>query len=95
MIKTFADEETRTFWETGKSKKNPPANLRSVAKRKLLMLDGAMSLTDLRVPPNNKLHALHADRLGQHAIWINDQYRICFEWKDGHAYNVEIVDYHD
>lgn len=82
------------FWETGKSKKIPPANLRAVAKRKLLMLDGVTRLTDLNVPPNNKLHALQGDRKGQHAIWINGQYRICFEWKDGHAYKVEVVDYH-
>jgi toxin HigB-1 len=94
VIKSFADEETRTFFETGRSVKNPPASLRSVAKRKLQMLDAATQLADLRVPPNNKLHALSADRKGQHAIWINDQFRLCFTWRDGHAYDVEITDYH-
>ena len=59
------------------------------------MLDGAALLSDLTIPPNNKLHALHGDRKGQHAILINDQFRLCFEWKAGHAYNVQIVDYHD
>lgn len=95
MIKSFADEQTRKFWETGKSSKNPPPNLRAVAKRKLQMVDAATQLDDLKVPPGNKLHPLEYDRAGQHAISINDQYRICFTWKDGHAYDVEITDYHD
>jgi toxin HigB-1 len=94
VIKSFADEETRKFWETGKSTRNPPANLRKVAKRKLLMLDAAIRLNDLKVPPGNRLHALEDDRAHQHAISINDQYRICFTWKDTDAYDVEIVDYH-
>ena len=94
MIKSFADDETRQFWETGKGGKWPPARLRKVAQRKLQMLDSAIRLDDLRIPPGNRLHALHSDRKGQHAIWINDQFRICFAWKDGDAYEVEITDYH-
>jgi proteic killer suppression protein len=94
VIKSFADKETLTFWETGKSAKNPPSNLRSVAKRKLSMIDAAKKLDDLKIPPNNKLHPLADDRAGQHAIRINDQYRVCFVWKDGDAYDVEITDYH-
>jgi proteic killer suppression protein len=94
VIKTFADAATRDFWETGKSRKTPPASLRDVAKRKLQMVDAAAKLDDLKVPPGNRLHALTGDRKGQHAIRINDQYRVCFAWKDGNAYEVEITDYH-
>jgi len=95
LIKTFADEATRQFWETGKSRKSPPASLRKVAKRKLAMVNAAARLDDLRIPPGNRLHALKRDRAHQHAIWINDQFRVCFTWKDGDAYDVEITDYHD
>jgi proteic killer suppression protein len=94
LIKSFADEDTRRFWETGKSAKLPPANLRAVSIRKLQMLDAATLLDDLKVPPGNKLHALTGNRKGQHAIRINDQFRLCFMWKDSDAYDVEIVDYH-
>jgi toxin HigB-1 len=94
VIKSFGDEETRRFWETGKSAKRPPTNLRNVAKRKLLMLDGSAKLEDLRIPPGNQLHSLAGDRAGQHAIRINDQFRVCFAWRDGDAYEVEITDYH-
>lgn len=94
MIQSFADAQTREFWETGKSKKIPPPNLRSVARRKLQMLDAATQLDDLKVPPGNRLHPLQRERKGQHAIRINDQFRVCFTWKDGHAYDVEITDYH-
>ncbi len=93
MIKSFADEGTRKFWETGSSK-SVPAKIRSVAKRKLDMLEAAKELQDLKVPPGNKLHPLVDDRRGQHAIWVNTKYRVCFLWKDGHAYDVEITDYH-
>lgn len=65
-----------------------------MAKRKLQMVDAAAQLDDLKVPPGNRLHALTGDRKGQHAIRINDQYRVCFEWRDGNAYEVEITDYH-
>ncbi len=65
-----------------------------MALRKLRMLDAAMSLSDLRVPPGNRLERLRGDRAGQHSIRINDQWRICFRWHEGDAYDVEIVDYH-
>lgn len=94
MIKSFADPQTQKFWETGKSKGRPPGNLRRAALRKLLMIDSAGGLDDLRVPPGNRLEELRGDRKGQHSIRINDQFRICFVWKDGNAYNVEITDYH-
>ncbi len=94
MIKSFADRSTEEFWQTGKSKQKPPANLRRSALRKLVILDDAAELRDLTVPPGNRLEALHGDREGQHSIRINDQFCICFVWRDGNAYEVEIVDYH-
>ena len=94
VILSFRDRATLKFWETGKSRGTPPANLRRVALRKLFMLDRAATLNDLRVPPGNHLEALTGDRKGQHSIRINDQYRICFAWKDGNAFHVEITDYH-
>ena len=94
MIKSFADKGTEEFWRTGKSRGMPPANLRGVAKRKLTILDSAAELKDLEFPPGNRLEALQGDRKGQYSIRINDQFRVCFEWRDGHAYAVEIVDYH-
>lgn len=69
-------------------------NIRAVAERKIQMLHRATRLDDLRIPPNNRLEALSRDRKGQHSIRINDQWRVCFVWTDGHARNVEIVDYH-
>ncbi|HVZ61854.1 MAG TPA: type II toxin-antitoxin system RelE/ParE family toxin [Terriglobales bacterium] len=94
MIKSFADKETRNFWETGRGGKRLPANLRTSIQRKLQMLDAAKTLDDLKQPPNNRLHALEHDRAGQHAIRVNDQFRVCFTWNDGEAYDVEITDYH-
>jgi toxin HigB-1 len=94
VIKSFADEDTRQFWETGKSGKWPPSEVRKVTQRKLQMLDSATRLEDLKIPPGNRLHALRGDRQGQHAIRINDQFRICFTWGNGDAYEVEITDYH-
>jgi len=93
VIKSFADAATEEFWRTGKSRRLP-ATLRRIAKRKLLILDAATQLTDLAVPPGNHLEGLRGDRKGQHSIRINDQYRICFVWRQGDAYEVEIVDYH-
>lgn len=78
----------------GQSPKGFPANLLKVARRKLAMLDNAAVLDDLRVPPANRLEALKADRAGQHAIRVNDQFRLCFRWVDGNAEDVEFVDYH-
>ncbi|MGA9973523.1 MAG: type II toxin-antitoxin system RelE/ParE family toxin [Candidatus Sulfotelmatobacter sp.] len=94
VIKTFADKNTKEFWDTGKSQGMPPANLRSAAKKKLAMLHSAGRLEDLRVPPGNRLEQLRRDRAGQHSIRINDQFRVCFVWRDGDAFDVEITDYH-
>ena len=94
MIKSFADKDTKEFWDTGKSQGMPPANLRNVAKRKLAALHSAVSLGDLRSPPGNRLEELHGDRKGGHSIRINDQFRVCFVWRDGDAFDVEITDYH-
>ena len=71
-----------------------PANIRKGALKKLQLLNAAAALGDLAVPPGNRLERLRWDREGQYSIRVNDQYRICFEWKDGNAYEVEVVDYH-
>ena len=70
------------------------ANIEAVAMRKLVLLHAAEELAFLRVPPGNHLEALHGDRVGQHSIRINEQWRLCFVWQEGHAWRVEIVDYH-
>jgi len=93
VLKSFANQATETIWR-GENTPELPPSIQRTALRKLRQLYAAESLADLRVPPNNKLHPLKADRAGQHAIWINDQYRLCFRW-DGHdAHDVEITDYH-
>lgn len=94
MIKSFADQSTKEFWDTGKSQGMPPANLRKASKKKLAMLNSAARLEDLRIPPGNRLEELRHGRAGQHSIAINIQFRVCFEWRDGDAYDVEITDYH-
>jgi toxin HigB-1 len=91
VIKTFANKETAELWRTGKTRGAPPA---SVTRRKLAMLDGALTLDDLRVPPGNRLEKLRGGRQGQCSIRINDQDRICFDWHGSDAYDVEITDYH-
>jgi toxin HigB-1 len=91
VIESFADAETEQIWRTGKTKGAPPAN---PTKRKLAMLDVAARLDDLMVPPGNRLEKLEGDRAGQHSIRINDQYRICFRWHDGNAYDVEITNHY-
>ena len=91
MIKSFANKETAEIWRTGKTRGNPPA---SVTHRKLALLDAAVQLEDLRMPPGNRLEKLHGDRQGHYSIRINDQYRICFLWRGHDAHEVEIVDYH-
>ena len=94
MIKSFADKETEKIYTQVFSKKLPH-NIQGVALRKLIMIDNAGCVEDLKVPPGNRLEALHGDREGQYSIRINDQYRICFSVEgknDFHA--VEIVDYH-
>jgi proteic killer suppression protein len=93
MILSFRDTETeRLFRREPRSKLARP--LQRAALRKLLMLDAAASLDDLRVPPSNRLEKLEGDREGQYSIRVNDQYRVCFRWEDGAAFAVEIVDYH-
>jgi proteic killer suppression protein len=93
MIRTFHDKHTHQLFMTGKSKKLPP-QLVQRAKRKLEYVHLATTLEDLKVPPGNRLHALKGDRAGQMAIAINDQWRICFRFAEGDAYEVEITDYH-
>ena len=94
MIGSFRDSETEKLWRTGKSRKLP-ADLQRRAFRKLAILNAAVALENLRVPPGNTLEALRGTRAGQHSIRINDQYRLCFRWEQGNAYQVEIVDYHN
>ena len=93
MIKSFADRETQTLYAHGKLKRLPP-DIQKRAARKLEYLDLAVRLQDLLVPPGNKLHALSGDRQGQHAIAINDQWRICFRFEDEDAYDVAVCDDH-
>ncbi|MGJ8640400.1 MAG: type II toxin-antitoxin system RelE/ParE family toxin [Opitutaceae bacterium] len=92
MIKNYSGKETKRFVK-GKHTKFPPEILDRTAL-KLLALGGATSLDDLRTPPSNHLEALSGDRLGQYSIRINQQWRICFHWADGHVYDAEITDYH-
>ncbi len=92
MIKSFRSTDAEALFQD-----RPVARLRAIerpARRKLLYLSQARSLQDLLVPPGNRLEALKGDRKGQHSIRINDQWRICFRWVEGHVYDVEIVDYH-
>ena len=93
MIKSFKCKETLKIWEGNKSKKFPP-DIQNRALRKLAQLDAAATLDDLKIPPSNHLEKLHGNRKGQMSIRINNQWRICFEWQDGEASEVEIVDYH-
>ena len=93
MIKSFQDKETEKIFGRQISRKLPQDTQR-IALKKLIILDAAVQLNDLRTPPNNRLEALERDRKGQHGIRINDQWRICFKWSDGDAYRVEITDYH-
>lgn len=93
MIRTFSKPETQRIWNRERSRKLPP-DIQQRAMRKLTLLDAATTLDDLGNLRGNRLHALKDDRAGQHAISINDQWRICFVWKDGDAYDVEITDYH-
>ena len=93
MIQTFRDKETERLFHRESVKRFPPPVQRA-ALRKLLLLDAAESLNDLRVPPGNRLEKLHGDREGQHSIRINDQWRVCFRWEASDAIEVEITDYH-
>ena len=93
MIKTFADKETQQLYVKGKSRRLP-SKLIKRATRRLEYINLATTLKDLRVPPSNRLHALKGNREGQFSISINEQWRICFHFIDGDAYDVEITDYH-
>ena len=93
MIKTFRSKETEKIYNREFSSKLP-SNIQRTALKKLWMLDAAPDINTLRVPPSNHLEALKAERKGQHSIRINKQWRICFVWNNGDAFDVEIVDYH-
>ncbi|MCY4622204.1 MAG: type II toxin-antitoxin system RelE/ParE family toxin [bacterium] len=93
MIRSFRDKATRAVAERRRVRKLP-GDIQRRAQRKLMILNNAASLNDLRAPPGNRLEALSGDRGGQHSIRINDQWRICFVWSEGNAYRVEIADYH-
>ena len=93
MIASFRDKETEGLWRSGKSRRLP-ADLERRAFKKLAILNAAVHLDNLKVPPGNHLGALRGNRAGQHSIRINDQYRVRFLWRDGNAFDVEIVDYH-
>jgi proteic killer suppression protein len=93
MIKSFRDRETERVFERRLSRRLP-GDIQRVAYRKLVQLDAANRLETLRVPPGNRLEALSGNRRGQHSIRINDQWRVCFVWREGDAYEVEIADYH-
>ena len=93
MIRTFRDAETERIWNRERSRKLP-ADMQQRAMRRLTLLDAALCLDELGVMKGNRLHGLKDDRAGQHSVAINMQWRICFVWKDGDAYDVEITDYH-
>ena len=93
MIKSFKCRETEKIYNRLFSKRLPQ-DIQKVAIKKLWMLDAAIELEDLKIPPSNHLEALRDNRKGQYSIRINQQWRICFNWHDGNSYNVEIVDYH-
>ncbi len=93
MIQSFADDETERFYTTGKSRRLP-TEIHKRANMRLTQLNAATRITDLRLPPSNHLEALKDDRRGQWSIRINDQWRICFRFENGDAFDVEIVDYH-
>ena len=93
MIRGFRDKRAQAIWN-GARVPRFPAQLQGVARRKLRMLNAAQSLADLKIPPANRLEALKGDRRGQYSIRINDQWRLCFTWKNSDADDVEIVDYH-
>ncbi len=95
MIASFKDKESEIVWNRRFSKKiKLPSQLHNIARRKLRMIAAATTLDTLKVPPNNRLEALKGSREGQLSIRINDQWRICFRWKNGNAFDVEITDYH-
>jgi len=93
VIKSFRDKKTEKVYGRERSAKLP-GDIQQIALRKLRMINNAQNINDLRIPPSNRLEKLSGDRAGQYSIRINDQWRICFVWKDNNAYYVEITDYH-
>jgi toxin HigB-1 len=93
VIHSFADRDTERLFRREPVRRFP-GDLQRTVLRKLVLVDAAERLEDLRVPPGNRLEKLKGKRAGQHSIRVNDQWRICFHWRDGNAYDVEIVDYH-
>ena len=93
MIKAFRDNETQKIYQRQRSRKLP-ADIQQTALRKLRMINNAVTINDLRIPPANRLEKLSGDSAGQWSIRINDQWRVCFRWEGNDAYEVEIVDYH-
>ncbi len=93
VIKTFKDAEAQKIYQRERSRKLP-SDIQQIALRKLRMINNSINVNDLRIPPANRLEKLSGNREGQYSIRINDQWRICFEWKSGDAFNVEITDYH-
>ena len=93
MIRSFAGRETERVWR-GLMSRRLPHDIQMVARRKLRMINNSRNMSDLRVPPANRLERLKGKRAGQHSIRINDRWRVCFVWRDGDAFDVEIVDYH-
>jgi len=93
VIRSFADKQTEQFWVTGTLGRLPP-DIERRALRKLSAIDAADRIESLRVPPGNRLHALEGGRSGQDSISVNDQWRVCFRFEDGDAFDVEICDYH-
>ena len=93
MIRSFRDKRTETTYQ-GRRARGLAVDIQQRARRKLRMIDAATVIDDLRIPPSNRLDKLKGDRRGQHSIRINDQWRICFDWNDNSASDVEIVDYH-
>jgi proteic killer suppression protein len=93
VIRSFNDDETKKVYLLQRSRRYP-AEIQQIAVRKMRMLNNAQNLNDLRIPPANRLEKLSGNREGQYSIRINDQWRVCFDWIDGNAYSVEIVDYH-
>lgn len=97
MIASFADQASEDLFngvDSSRARRACPRMLWPIVRRKLDALELAVSLEDLRVPPGNQLKRLQGDRFGQYSIRVNQQYRICFLWKDGNAYNIEVTDYH-
>jgi proteic killer suppression protein len=93
VIRSFRDRESERLFRRERNRALPP-ELQRVALRKLVQLDAADSLEDLRVPPGNRLEALRGDRKGQHSIRVNGRWHVCFVWREGDAHEVELVDYH-